>query len=89
MLVSDLANRMELVWDREYEVRRAQSKLCSMEKDTPAAKSTKDPASTASKSVLNDGSAFREAFDSEMTYTPSIRQDIPAVNADQTVDITD
>ncbi len=88
MLVSDLANRMELVWDREYEARRAQSKLSSMEKDTPAAKSTKDPASTASKSVLNDGSAFREAFDSEMTYTPSIRQDIPAVNADQTVDVT-
>ncbi len=87
-LVTDLSNRIELVWDQEYESRRTQSKQSSMEKNVTESKSTKGSATDTTKSVFNDGSAFRDAFDSEMTYTPSIRQDIPAIDADKTVNIT-
>ncbi|SJL16803.1 uncharacterized protein ARMOST_20332 [Armillaria ostoyae] len=87
ILVTDMANRMELLWDSEYEHRQADSKKSSMEKDITSAKAMKVPIDGSNRSSLNDGSAFREAFESNMTYTLSIRQDIPAVHVDKIVNI--
>ncbi|PBK83777.1 hypothetical protein ARMGADRAFT_1089010 [Armillaria gallica] len=58
-----------------------------MEKDVTGMKAAKVPSDVSNRTGLNDGSAFREAFQSNMTYMPSIRQDIPAVNADKAVNI--
>ncbi len=84
--VTELSEQLELLWEQEYECRHAAEKQASMHTSPTDNMDTNKPKS-GKKSSVNDGSAFREALDTPMTFLPSVRQDIAASDANVDVNV--
>ncbi len=84
--VTESSEQLELLWEQEYECRRAAKKQASMHTSPTDNTDTNEPKS-GKKSSINDGSAFREALDTPMTFLPSVRQDIAASDANVDVNV--
>lgn len=86
--VKEARPELESIWDDEYEARRSALRTSAMVSESDGHQHSKGKESTVSgAATMNDGSAFREAFQNPMTLLPSIRQDIPATDADREVNI--
>ncbi len=84
-LVDEQGHVLEVEWEDEYERRRTRMKNDTM--IAPDISQSAGDCPVGRDSKLNDGSAFREAFERPMTMLPGFRQDIPASEPDRFVDI--
>jgi hypothetical protein len=92
LIESDKTSDLEEIWRKTYQDRREnwkkRSSCTANEKKIFIGENTKNADPQSNTSTIRDGSAFRKPNNEPEIRLPAFRQQIPASNADQDVNIT-